>query len=647
MNWFSKIVSPDSGYVFKGPRGIPCKQQSQLESTNEKQIQSDAGTNFDDIPDLHHLSKLDAVRTLMRKNRVGIYLVMEHDEHQSEYVANRDRRIRFISNFGGSSAFVSIGLDWAELATDSRYYLIAERQLSKEWSVRKLGLPGVDSWQSAAIARAVKFGVDVGVDPRFINSDIARELTLALNKAGRKLVPIQPNLIDQVWKDQPALPDVKAFSQPISLSGESSESKVHRLRERMFEVGARSFVVYSLEEIAWLLNLRGGDIPYVPVIKAFAVVTAQSIHLFADIQKLSNIHFPRTKEFIVQIHKYDDFYSKAQYVARSPVWVPNGGTWGIENAVDGNFPNSLIKNFSPINLMRAIKNETEIKGIYSSQLKCSLSIVQYFAWLGEHIDEGLNEYQGGEVLLSFREKLPDFKGNSFETISAAGPNASAPHYSPTKTQSSPIRRDQVYLLDSGSHFLQGSTDITRTVHYGNPTPDEVKAYTLVMKGQLAVARCVFAEGTSGYKLDLLARQFLWEHGMDYGHGTGHGIGSYLNIHELPLGIGMSSGPESMLQPGHFVSDEPGYYQDNEFGVRLESDILVVEHFTNSAGRKFLTFDITTLVPYEPKLIDVSLLTSPEIDYINAYHERCYAVLRPLLKESYEISWLERCTKKLQ
>lgn len=644
MNWLKHIIALDGSYVFTGPRGIPSKQH-QPKPTNEEKIHSTGESSPDNSLNLHELSRLDAVRTLMRRKNVGIYLVMEHDEHQSEYVADRDRRIRFISGFNGSSAFVSIGYDWAELATDSRYYLIAERQLSKEWSVRKLGLAGVDSWQEATIKRAADFNVDVGVDPKFINSDVAKELRMALNKVGRTLVPITLNLIDQVWEDQPQLPDIKAFYQPLSLSGESSESKVRRLRDHMREAGAKSLIVYSLEEIAWLLNLRGGDIPYVPVIKAFAVVNTNYIHLFADEEKLSNISFPYSKEFVVKVHKYDEFFAHAQYAAESPVWVPSGGTWGIESAVDSTFPDSLIRNFSPVNLMRAIKNNTEIEGIYSSQLKCSLSIVQYFAWLGEHIDDGLNEYQGAEVLLRIREKLPDFRGNSFETISAAGPNASAPHYAPTETQSSPITRNQVYLLDSGSHFLQGSTDITRTVHYGEPTLDEIKAYTLVMKGQIAVARCVFAEGTSGYKLDLLARQFLWEHGMDYGHGTGHGIGSYLNIHELPLGIGMTSGPESILHPGHFVSDEPGYYQDNEFGVRLESDILVVEHFTNSTGKKFLTFDITTLVPYEPKLIDVSLLTKPEIDFINSYHGRCYAALRPLLKESYEISWLERCTKK--
>lgn len=615
------------------------EEQKLVASLNEK-----LAKNAEQVRDkpIHDLQRL---RRLMRFHGVGIYLVMEQDEHRSEYVADTDRRIRYISGFTGSSAFVSIGMQWAELATDSRYYIIASKQLSPAWTLRKLGKPGVQNWDDAVVETAIREGVEIGIDPKFINATLAETINSKLQRAGRALKPIDTNLIDEIWVDKPALPAAKIVTQPFQYSGKLASEKLRECRESMHEYKVKSLIVYSLEEIAWLLNLRGADVPYVPVFKSFLIISESIVTLYVDNTKLS-LNLSHHEGVKVLVKDYDLFFEELPKAA-APIWVPNEGSWLIYKKATTHSPREkLLTDISPVNTLRAIKNTAEIEGIRQSQLKCSLSIVRYFAWLNSHIDDGINEFEGAEVLRRIREKLPDFRGNSFETISAAGPNASAPHYAPTSESSAPITRDNVYLLDSGSQFLQGSTDITRTVHYGVPTKEHRRAYTLVLKGHLAVATCVFPRGTSGWKLDILARQFLWQESMDYGHGTGHGIGSYLNIHELPLGIGMTNGPESVLRPGHFVSDEPGFYKDGEFGVRLESDILVIPHSTDSSGKEYLTFEIMTLVPYELKLIDRSLLTEKEVKFINSYHSKCYENLRPYLSGEDELSWLKRTTSPL-
>jgi len=592
---------------------------------------------------------LSQIRNEMRQHKIGIYIVLMQDEHRSEYVPDADRRVRYISNFTGSAGSLSIGLNWAELATDSRYYLIAQRQLSPGFALRKSGLPGVEPWDDALITKAIEFRCDVGVDPRFIDSGLAQKISSALKVHGLRLKAIKPNLVDKVWESdttetRPQLPSTPITELGLDHTGKKASEKVRDLREDMLDRGTDIYVSYSLEDTAWLLNLRGGDVPYVPIFKSFLIVTPSKVVFYVDKSKLSPtiLRSHKREGVSLVIKDYTEFFSDLAQGSVATVWVPNQGSWAISLALK---KSKVVSDMSPVNLRKAVKNCAEIVGLREAQLKCSLSIVRYFAWLGEHIDEGINEYEGGLQLLKIREELPDFMGNSFETISAAGPNASAPHYAPASSGSAIIERDQIYLLDSGSQFLQGSTDITRTTHYGVPTSEEVRAYTLVLKGQLAVSSCVFPEGTSGYKLDILARQFLWEEGMDYGHGTGHGIGSFLNIHELPLGIGMSSGPESILEPGHFVSDEPGYYADGQFGIRLESDILVVKAL-DSGARKYHKFEIMTLVPYEPKLIDVTKLTGKEKTIINDYHEKCRSYLMPYLKQDYEREWLSRCTQKL-
>lgn len=583
---------------------------------------------------------LGALRRRMRAARVGILLVYSQDEHGSEYVADRDKRVQFVSGFTGSTAVAIIGTDFAELAVDSRYYLIARNQISAEWRVRELGRPGVLGVRDAVVELAAKRNTNVAVDPALVLNSQAIELQSALRAQGLQLKPV-PGIVDAVWAaEQPPLPDVPVVVHPLKYSGETAASKVAFLRAEMAKQGAKTFVMYDLTEIAYTLNLRGGDIPYTPVFKAFLVVSAASVVLYTDSALAVGA---RHEGLRVLVHGYARFFRDLARVAK-PAWVPSGASWAI---VDGLRDSGAVTAVSPINSKRAIKNAVEIAGLREAQIRCSLSVVKYLAWLEHQVGDWgytISEWDGALKLLAIREALPDFRGLSYEVISAVGPHSSMPHYAPTSESHTLVTTDDIYLLDSGSQFLQGTTDITRTVHLGTPRADHIRAYTLVLKGQLAASHAVFPQGRNASGLDFLARQFLWAEGLDYGHGTGHGVGSYLCVHEMPLGIYPTSNWQSDLQPGHFLTIEPGYYKDDDFGIRIENDVLVVPN-GESGGKQFLKFETLTKVPYYRKLIDETLLGEHERRQINEYHESCLSTLLHLLAADYERDWLLRnCAK---
>ncbi|PRT54540.1 putative Xaa-Pro aminopeptidase P [Wickerhamiella sorbophila] len=595
------------------------------------------------------VSPIEGLRARMSKHNIGYYLVLTQDEHNSEYVAEADERRAFISGFTGSAGTAVIGLDSAELATDGRYYLQAEKQLPSGWSLRKEGSPNVDPWFKAVVDKAKATRQNIGVDPKLIRYSIVESIQEKLVGSGIELKAIPENLVDAVWTDKPALPKAKVISLAEKVTGKSFEKKLSELRDELEKKHAKAILLTALDDIAWLFNLRGSDIDYNPVFKSFALVSDHSVTLYVDEAKVVDV-----KDAIknVEIKPYNNVLDDAEALAASvatinqkakearsaeaelKLWLPAGSSWALVEAAGGKA--RTISDTSPITIAKAKKNCTEIDGQRSAQLKCGLSVVRYLAWADNELKNGntsISEYEGSQKLLEIRKKLDDFVGPSFETISSVGPNAAVIHYAPQPDSKHCLSVNEVHLLDSGCQFTHGTTDTTRTVHFGNPTPEEINAYTLVLKGHIALARAVFPEGTNGYQLDTLARQHLWRQGLDYRHGTGHGVGAFLNVHEGPMGIGSSPlYTQVPLEIGHLISNEPGYYEDNKFGIRIESLVVVRQASTPNQfnNKKYLEFETVTLVPLARNLIDVSLLDENEREWINCYHSKVEKALLPHL-----------------
>lgn len=612
--------------------------------------------------------KLKQIRQLFPANKIGVYVVLTQDEHQSEYTGEADDRRQFISGFTGSAGTAVISSETAALATDGRYFLQAAKELDSScWKLLKQGVKDVPTWQEYAVEEAVRLNSNIGVDPKLISySDvkaIKKLLASRTDDSSLQIVPLNENLVDQVWgEEKPVRPKDQVWILDEKYTGKSFETKIAELSEDIEKDNGTAYVVSALDDIAWLFNLRCfGDIAYNPVFFSYAVIQPnRTPTLYIDSDKISE----KVRAYLgdkVQVKDYNSIWDdmpalaneltmvneKATRDTHKKLLVPEVCSWALINQLGGEQNVKLV--LSPVELAKSIKNETEIKCSKESQIRDGAALVRYLAWLERELNGGrrITDYDAAVKSKEFRAEMEHFLDLSFETISSSGPMAAVIHYSPAKDSTNFVDRDQVYLLDSGGQYLDGTTDITRTVHYGSPSAKEREAYTLVLKGHIALASVVFPEAGSSF-LDSLARQFLWKYGLDYRHGTGHGIGQCLNVHEGPIRIGLLT-KKTPLKPGNLLSDEPGYYEDGKFGVRIESDMFVVEKETkyNFGDVKYLGFEVITMVPFCQNLLDLSLLTSDEKQWINSYHEEVFEKLRPYLKkDELALEYLRRETKPI-
>lgn len=612
-------------------------------------------------------SRLNQLRGLFSKHDIGYYIVLTQDEHQSEYTHPSDHRREYISGFSGSAGTAVVGLEKAILATDGRYFLQAGKQLdSKHWELLKQGVKGVPTWQEWVTTEATNSGKNIGVDPKLISFAEVENIKELLNKKGNKahVVPITNNLIDEIWgSERPSRP-----KQPIMIlddvyAGQTYKEKVTTLQAEIAKNNGTSFFVSALDEVAWLFNLRGTDIPYNPVFFAYAVVSLDKVTLFIDADKIPEKVAAALKEAKVEIRPYEDAFPAAENLAASLVkvnekeespkklLVPLPASWASVEALGGT--SNITRIQSPIELAKAVKNPVELMGAKTAHIRDGAAIVRYLAWLENAVaNEGkvLSDYEAAQKSLEFRKEMEHFQGLSFDTISSSGPMAAVIHYSPAEDSKEIVKADQIYLLDSGGQYLEGTTDTTRTVHFGTPTKEEIHSYTLVLKGHVALARAVFPEGSNGYMLDTLARQFLWKDGLDFRHGTGHGIGAFLNVHEGPIGIGFRA--QYINQPlriGNLISNEPGFYEDGKYGIRIESVVAVKEAQTpfNFGDTKFFDFETVTQVPFCRRLIDETLLDEGEKKWINEYHETVYYTVEDYVKKDrLALDWLKRETQPI-
>ena len=590
--------------------------------------------------------RLARLRDAMREHGLAAYLVPSSDPHQSEYVPPRWARREWVSGFTGSAGELVVTLDGGGLWTDGRYHLQARQQLRgsgiRLFPVGEKGVPTIE----AHLAKTLPRESSVGVDPAVVPMRRARRIAKALTPAGVALEPIDENLVDAVRGPVPGRrPPPRVVPLTTRFAGESSGAKLRRVRRAMRERGADALLVSTLDAVAWLFNVRGGDVAFNPVVIAYAVVTPDEAIVHVDRDKLdaaAAAHLRRT----ARIEPYEGLTCTLRGLAdrKAAVWLDTDTTsLRCARLLDGARP---VYAPSPIPRMKARKNEVELAGIRAAHRRDGAAMVRFLHWLERSVPAGgITEMSAAAKLDGLRAQGEHFRGLSFPTIAGYAAHGAIIHYSVNEASDIPLRPAGLFLVDSGAHYLDGTTDVTRTVLLGGrPTATQRDCYTRVLKGHIAIATARFPAGATGARLDTLARAALWQSGRDYAHGTGHGVGAFLNVHEGPQSISHRS-TSTPLEPGNIQSNEPGYYEPGEFGIRIENLVEVVKD-ESVASRDFLRFETLTLCPIEKRLVEPGLLTADERGWFDAYHARVLETLGPDLDRD-ERAWLARACAPLQ
>uniref|UniRef100_A0A5S6QDN6 Xaa-Pro aminopeptidase 1 n=1 Tax=Trichuris muris TaxID=70415 RepID=A0A5S6QDN6_TRIMR len=590
---------------------------------------------------------LERLRAVMQNaelvpEKLDAYIVPSGDAHNSEYTALCDRRRAFITGFTGSRGTAVVTRSTAALWTVGIYYLQASKQLYKDWILMKDGLSDTPTLSEWLIGELFEGSV-VGIDPYVCSAEFFMDLSSKLSKGQIRLIQVSTNLVDCVWDtSRPCVPTSPLFQHSLEFAGLPWQTKVARVQESMKRVKAQVLLLSALDEIAWLFNIRGSDIPYTPLFFAYAVITDSSVSLFVHSEKVSAEleQYLTSPWMTVTLEPYDSVRKcLSTLVGRKDVqriWLPPETNYALFSAV----PQQIrFVEQSPLLNMKAVKNETEIRSLREAHAKDSVALCIFLHWLDRQMLEAracVTELSAAEKIEECRRSQPLFLSPSFETISASGSNASIIHYKPTEETNAQLNADRLFLIDSGGQYHDGTTDVTRTVMFEGASEFEKDCYTRVLKGHIALASLVFPDKCSGVRLDSVARRYLWEKCLDYMHGTGHGVGMCLSVHEGPCGFGTISrvGYNSEgIRSNMVLTIEPGFYKDDEFGIRIENAYLVKTVADMSTTESaYLCFEPLTLVPIQQKLILSSLLSQQEIDWINRYHDLCRDVIGPRLQE---------------
>jgi hypothetical protein len=585
---------------------------------------------------------IEALRDAMRNAHVDAIIIPGTDPHQSEYVCEHWKIRDWVTGFTGSNGTAVVTLDNAGLWTDSRYYLQAEEQLKDTGvTLYKEDMPGEPSITAWLADNMPEDGV-LGINGMLFSLNKANELEEFCGMQGFRLaVDFDP--FDAIWDGRPQRPETDVFIHTPEFSGEDAASKISRVMEAVSGVGAGALFIPSLDEIAWLFNIRGADIPFNPVSIAYAYVSDDKKIIFIDKEKLSPDVVEYFRDNGIEIRDYE---SVKKFLGE----LPSSGTIVIDPNVVSDTLSRVIEcdkvyAKSPVGMFKACKNDVQIDGVHEAMVRDGVALVKLFMWIERKAPEGdIKETDVSEKGKEFRSMHPYYKGDSFGMICGYKEHGAIVHYSANDESASVIKNDGLLLVDTGAQYIDGTTDITRTVALGVPSPQERKDYTLVLKGHIALASQIFPEGTRGSQLDVLARQFLWNEGLAYYHGTGHGIGHFLNVHEGPQNIRLNENP-TPLKPGMITSDEPGVYKAGQYGIRIENLVLTVPAVTGGEFGNFLKFETLTLFPYDSKLIDKQMLSEKEIDWINCYHKTVREKLTPHLDKE-EAEWLAEKTKTI-
>ena len=589
--------------------------------------------------------RIAALREAMKQHKIDAYIIPTSDPHMSEYPADCWKYREWISGFTGSAGTVIITADKAGLWTDSRYFLQASTQLEGTGiELFKMMLPETPTIPEF-LTHELKEGQTVGLNGETYSLADARSLEKALAEKEIKL-NTNASLIDPIWKERPAIPEAPMFEMPIELSGKSTEDKLIDINKMLHKAGADCTILSALDEVAWTFNIRGTDVAYNPVVISYAFVSEKESVLFVNPKKIpAEIAEHLKKEGVTRA----DYGMLATFLSRLPertrVFIDSKRTnVAIYNAL----PKSsiLIEGISPANHLKSIKNETEIKGFRNAVLKDGIAMTKFYFWLEKMLKAGekVTELSAAAKLTALRSEQPQYVMDSFASISSYGPHGAVVHYSPTPETDTELKTDSLYLLDSGAQYLDGTTDITRTIALcDEPSEQMKKDFTRALKGTIGIAKCKFPAGIRGCLIDAFARKALWDAGINYLHGTCHGIGHCLNVHEGPQSIRMEENPV-ILEPGMVMSDEPAMYRPGEYGIRTENMILIREDSETEFG-KFLGFETLTLCYIDTKLVIPSMLSVREHAWLNKYHQMVYDLVSPHLTEE-EKAWLKEKTAEI-
>jgi Xaa-Pro aminopeptidase len=587
------------------------------------------------------VGKLALIRAALKQNSLDAYIIPLSDPHLGENIPDHWKIIAWLTGFTGSAATVVITDLFAGLWTDSRYFIQADIQL--EGSGFSLLKP--DSFEPSDytnwLANNISAGSRIGFDGRVVSVTNYRKLEKRLRD---KNITIKSDcdLVSDIWKDRPAMPSSEAWDHPVRFSGKERSLKIAAVKEEMKRVGADLHLLTSVDDIMWLLNIRGGDLPYSPLCISFALIGQSRIHWFVNEKKIpANIASEFTRLGIA-IMSYDNTAGILSLFSEgsSIIITPSTTSLSLFNSIPSRF--KIIEDISIPSRMKAKKNKTEIENISMVMIKDGVALTKFFRWIENN--KGLlpmTELSLAARLQEMRAEQVEYLGPSFSSIVAINGHAALPHYSATPESNSTLSDNDILLVDSGGQYMGGTTDITRTVSSGNPAQQQKKDFTVVLKGHIALAKAKFPFGTHGYQIDMLARKSLWENGCNYGHGTGHGVGYCLNVHEGPQTISPEDN-KTVLEAGMLVSDEPGIYREGEYGIRTENLMICYEDEETEFGH-FLKFDTVSLCYMDKSLIDKSLLNNEEIDWINSYHSEVFEKLSPHLKNE-EKMWLKEKTE---
>lgn len=586
--------------------------------------------------------RLEALREVMRRENLDAFIFPSTDPHNSEYVPDRWKGREWISGFNGSAGTAVVTMHSAALWTDSRYFIAAADQLSgTEFQLMKLkieGTPTISEWLGSELREVSS--AQVGVDGMCNSAANVEVLVSDLRREGGITVRTNLDPLDIVWTDRPQIPASKVEIQPVELAGETVASKLTRIRKALRDLHADGMLMSALDDVAWTLNLRGTDVHCTPVFVSYLLISTTSATLYINKEKLTPEVEAHLESQGVKMAGYDDVRKGIKEYAEYNILLdPNETNYTLSRLVD---VQEVIRHKSPIPAMKAIKNEAEIRGYRSAMLKDGIALVKFLRWLKPAVEAGgQTEISIDKKLTSLRAEQPLFRDISFDTIAGYGAHGAIVHYEATPETDIPLEPHGLLLLDSGAQYQDGTTDITRTIALGPVSDYEKHIYTLVLKGHIQLEICKFPSGASGTQMDILAREAMWREGLNYLHGTGHGVGSYLSVHEGPHQFRLEWMPAPFLE-NMTVTDEPGIYLAGQFGVRIENTLLI-SHYKDTEFGKFLQFESLTLCPIDTTPVVKEELLPEEVAWLNEYHQHVYDMLAPHLDDEGDKEWLRKAT----
>ena len=588
------------------------------------------------------MSNLNNLREVMKKENVDYYIIPSGDSHQSEYVPEYYKGRAYVSGFTGSAGTLLVGIEESYLWTDGRYFIQAEKELNGSGiKLMKMNIPGYPSlieW----IKNNVKEGKTLAFDGSTISTNEYKNYQELSKKNGFN-IKMDKDLLNEIWSNRPELSKEKIFIHDTKYCGRCTSEKLQEVRDEMKKLEGENYVIASLDDIAWLFNIRGNDIAYNPVALAYALISDKKAVLYINEEKVTNDDKRTLEAQGVTLKSYNDIYEDIKNVTESIIIDGAKVNGKLYSLISEDV--KIIENLNITTSLKAVKNEVEIKNMEVSQVRDGVAMVKFIKWLKENVGKiNMTEISASDKLEEIRANGEKFKGLSFNTIAGYKDHAAMMHYSATEESQYELNSEGMLLIDSGAQYLDGTTDITRTFILGSITEEEKRDFTLVLKSHIALATTIFLKGTNGCNLDAIARRPLWKYGMDYKCGTGHGVGFFLNVHEGPQGI-RPFGNTIALEPGMILTNEPGVYKENKHGIRTENTLLVTKAFKNDEMGEFYKFDTISYCPIDLEGVDVSLLDEEEREWLNNYHRTVYEKLSPYLNEE-EKKFLEKETRSI-